>query len=433
MGTAKVISLSVRPLRASHLCFNVDGILGGPLASTKGELPVPSLGAKVAAFPFDAFYDVLISAPTTPLGDKSRLFYDPTELQKHTAPYALATLRAEGRKLALYKAIDARQNVFHAKYKNKSVIIDKMNKYYASTLLVNGQVTPNPDSKPSRLVRLSHLANEQWEDLSKAYSHDHRKGVVKATMNSITSYSNSATGYFGVVQPAQAGKGVGEFVNPPQQGNWPELLADVDYDLTQEFNAGSSTIANTDYGYRVPFTEDQAKNERAQISLIDQEFAQFMAGQTLPNLDQVFTNELDSINMDVCRLQIAVLDTILMSPISGTVTGIYKRPGDFVRAGDPVICVEDSTTVLLVGKLVYPEPIPLFYEVNIQTKLLGSTPTTNPITGVVVAARGQGEEDQWDIVIEVPENVNSSGQPIFPLGYHFDYDDTTLTISPPFL
>ena len=38
----------------------------------------------------------------------------------------------------------------------------------------------------------------------------------------------------------------------------------------------NQTITNTDYGYRIPYIESEAQNERAQISLMDQQFAQFM-------------------------------------------------------------------------------------------------------------------------------------------------------------
>jgi hypothetical protein len=180
-----------------------------------------------------------------------------------------------------------------------------------------------------------------------------------------------------------------------------------------------------DYGYRVPSIEDNAKNERAQISLIDQQFAQFMVGLTLPKLEDSLANELNSIDCDVGRLQIGVLDTILMSPIAGIVTGVYKKPGDFVRAGEPVIRVEDSSTVLLVAKLIFPGPIAINSIVTISSNLFESIPT-NTISGRVVAVRGQSEDDQWEVIVQYTNNSTESW--ILPLGYHFDYDDTSVSI-----
>ena len=61
-----------------------------------------------------------------------------------------------------------------------------------------------------------------------------------------------------------------------------------------------------------------------------------MYSQKFQNLEQVFQNELNSIDGDVYRLQIAFLSTILMSPINGIVTGVYKNPGEAVRRVNPL-------------------------------------------------------------------------------------------------
>jgi hypothetical protein len=173
-----------------------------------------------------------------------------------------------------------------------------------------------------------------------------------------------------------------------------------------------------------------AQYERAQISLIDQQFAQFMYGlpleplvhSPLPKLDQIFNNELNSLNADVYQLQIAYLNTILLSPIPGIVTGIYKNPGEAVKAGEPVIRVENDKVILLVGTLVYPGPIKVGSAVTVSTTLFdtGNPPTT--VTGGAVAVRGRREQDDhWDVIV-LCSNLDSNNSPIFPLGYHFDYD-----------
>jgi biotin carboxyl carrier protein len=209
----------------------------------------------------------------------------------------------------------------------------------------------------------------------------------------------------------------------------------ADYQRTESYAKATQTqyILNTDYGYRAPYFENHAQYEHAQISLIDQQFAAFMYSQNLPDLKQVFANELSSIDADVYRLQVAYLNTILMSPIAGTVTGVYKHPGDAVRAGEPVLRVENTATVLLVATLIYPGPITLGSTVTVQTKLFDAgSPTTFPPSpsppGTVVAVRGKGKDDMWEVIVQC-DNLDGSGNPILPLGYHFDFDDTTVTIS----
>jgi len=119
------------------------------------------------------------------------------------------------------------------------------------------------------------------------------------------------------------------------------------------------------------------------------------------------------------------LNTILISPIRGTVTGIYKNPGDAVKAGEPVIRVENSEVILLVATLIYAARISIGSVVTVKTGLFDSS-TSQLIIGRVVAARGGSEDNQWEVIVRCDNT--SGGHPIFPLGYHFDYDDTTVTI-----
>jgi biotin carboxyl carrier protein len=449
MGSAKVASLNVRPLQVSHLCFETDGILGQSTAQ---------LGATVTAFDFAGFYAVLGSMPTA-AGDPSRLLYDFLQIQSVVGPSTLASLRAEPRKAALDKAISARQNAYFAKYGNAPAIISLMNDFYSPAVI---------DSKPNRLAILSALADDQANELKAAYTSDNRTGVVKTTNSALQSTTETA-GYTSETGSSTQSGSITEYgqsndesigipdvsgtINPPPAGGgtipWSvneAVNVDLDYGTSKETSTsnGSSTsndrstsygsaqelqtIVNTDYGYRIPYLESQAQNQRAQISLIDQQFAQFMYGQNLPNLATVFQNELTSIDADVYRLQIAYLNTILMSPIAGTVTGLYKNPGDPVRAGEPVFRVENSSVILLMAKLIYPGRISIGSSVTVETPLFEQPGPLTSITGDVVAVRGEREDNQWEVIVSC-DNLDASANPIFPLGYHFDYDDTTVTIT----
>ncbi|HEY1892391.1 MAG TPA: HlyD family efflux transporter periplasmic adaptor subunit [Steroidobacteraceae bacterium] len=425
MGTAKVVSLTVRPLQASHLCFEVDGILGESYAQ---------LGAPVTGFDFPALYNALSKSPTIS-GDPSRLRFDATAIHDGVKSYTLLTLRAEAGKATLNKAVGSRQNSYFAKYGNATDIIAKMNTFYSPAVF---------NSKPNRLAILSSLADDQATALRSAYISDGRTGVVKTT-GSILNSSTQSGG-----QSSESGQSnlesVGTVVSgtiplPPGSGapfaGWtfpgPDTLQ-----LEQGTSSDSTTstarssehqmIVNTDYGYRTPYFESQAQNERAQISLIDQQFAQFMSGQNLPNLVEVFKNELSAIDSDVYRLQIAYLNTILLSPFDGTVTGIYKTPGDAVRAGEPVVRVENNGVVLLVATLIYRGPITIGASVTVTTQLFDSSGAPTSIMGTVAAARGHTADDHWEVIVQC-NNLDSTAKPIFPLGYHFDYDDTTVSIT----
>ena len=409
MGTAKVVTINARPLQASHLCFEVDGILG--------QLNT-QLGATATLFDFDGFYATLASAPTT--GDPSRLEYDAPTIQSSVQPATLASLRAEPRKAALNKAINSRQNTYYAKYANASDIIGQIISAYSPSLA---------GSKAARLANLAVLAQQQANTMGAAYTADGRAGVVKTTTSqlSTTGSSNQESG------EAPVGEQTLAPLPPPGvsiggkwgfTGNMPENLTVSVGDSTE-----SQTVTNWDYGYRVPYLESQAQNERAQISLIDQQFPLLVGQYALPNLVNIFNNDLSSMDSDVYRLQVAFLNTILLAPFAGTVTGVYKNPGDAVKAGEPVIRVEDNTTVLLVATLIYRDPIVLGSTVKVKTSLYDSASSPLTISGSVVSVRGnKAGDDHWDVVVSC-NNVGSGGAAILPINYSFDFDDTVVTIT----
>jgi biotin carboxyl carrier protein len=206
---------------------------------------------------------------------------------------------------------------------------------------------------------------------------------------------------------------------------------DVDFGASTEVTQSKGTakdtqnITNTDYGYRMPSIESNAQNARAQISLIDEKWATFMASQNLHNLETVLTNELQSIDCDIYRLQVAYLDTLLMSPIVGMVTGVYKHPGDPVSAGEPVLRIESTDQLLLTGTVIYPGPItPSVTVATIQTNMFDAGGPPTSFSGKVVAARGYRQDNEWQIAVR----LDSSGNGL-PLGYRFDYDDTTISFA----
>ena len=197
----------------------------------------------------------------------------------------------------------------------------------------------------------------------------------------------------------------------------------------QALQAQNGTIDSQEF--RHPFYDAKAQYQRAQISLIDQKYSALLSAQNIPNLATVFTNELASIDADVYQLQIAYLNTILMSPIGGVVTGVYKNPGDPVSAGEPVIRVEYFDVILIEAIVIFRGPVLVNQTtVTITTALFGSSsgqPTS--ISGLVVSARIHDADDTWHLVVECANTDGSTPpKPIFPPGYRFDPDDTTVTI-----
>lgn len=433
---AGVVRLKVTPLQAAQLALEASGIVG--------EWSL-ALGQTVTAFNFAAFYANL---GTTVAGSPAQLQYDSQAIDAAVAASSLLALRAESQKAALDAAVAARANAYYAKYGNQAAIIAQMQTYYSPTVAF---------SKPFLLASLSKAAQDQANALQAAYTLDGRTGVVRTTTSALNSTTTSQGLSFESEQSTTKGTetttgsdvdyldetvtqlpGGVPVLSPPLFADETIVQSTTTPDLsgtdTSETRASGSaretgSIINTGYGYRVPSIEAAARNFRAQASLIDEQFAQFMAGQNLPYLAQVFGNELAMIDLAVKRLQVAYLNTILLSPIDGIVTGIFTNLGDPVKAGDVVARVENNQAVLLEGTVVYRDMISVGDTVTVQTTLFSDPSQPTSITGTVAAARGQeSHDDWWDIAVNCA-NTDSSGSPIFPLEYSFDYDDTTVVIS----
>jgi hypothetical protein len=460
MPDGKVVSLKATPSKSAILCFDAEGIIA------QSDV---RLGQSVSGFDFPSFYAELGS---TVADSPARLVYDSQAIStdKAVLTSALMTLRAEPRKALLDKAIAARENAYYQKYADQAAVIALQRQYYDPA---------NPDSKPARLATLSTVAQEQADALINAYVDDERTGVIKATTSGLNSLTNSVgssiTQSSSQADTTSSGQNLqdnsmaGEIIrytNSSSQTAGYDPSETLTRSGTRTWGGGtdstntpsvttyltggthqsgsgaagvasngqvtlSQTIVNTDYGYRVPSAEAIAQNHRAQISLMDEQFAQFMLGQDLPYLEKVFANELAAIDLDVKRLQVAYLDTILLSPINGVVTSIFKQPGEGVRAGEGVIRVEDNTNVLVVGTIIQRELVPLGATATITyapfSEPLAAPPL--PITGTIVAAQGHtSEDDWWDVVVSC-DNVDGNGEPILPLYYHFDFDNTSILIS----
>ncbi len=472
-----VVSLKARPWQVSLLSFEIGGIL---------EALNVELGATVAQFDFTTFYGGL---GATNVSDASRLTYDSQGILTALAgpPQAvLAALRTEAQGAALDRLVNARQNAWFSKYGPTQItnIVNAATTYYGSGASAN----------PAMLSNLSTLAQTQADQLAAAYlatGRGYPSGgspvVVQNTSSVLTSktittdassatpdlvttttphITSQTTGQSDQDEVSQTGSGgysesPGSFPGQPVPGSiaWvsgsgssgsdiesasssttTETGTSTSVETGSESTTGSAyavqteQIVNTDYTYRIPSIESQAQNLRAQISLNDQQFTLLLTTQNLPKLSTVLQNELKSIDLGVYQLQLGFMSGLLLAPFDGTVTGIYKYPGDAVRPGEPVLRVEDNSQLLLVMRLVYSGPIKIATtatpatQITVSTSLYDAAALAPPIVGTVISARGGGDDDLWDLVVKCANPLDINGDPVIPIGYTFDYDNTTVNV-----
>jgi hypothetical protein len=436
MPSAKPVFMEVRPFQVSHLCFEVGGILGESFAE---------LGASVSAFDFGSLYNAFRAAtPSKAVEHPGRLAFDSEAIDLATKiapvvvikdvpqpshPAALAALRAQPLKTALDKAISARANAFITKYANAEPTIANLKE----TARIKGELLP----------RLSDGMTLQTQLLFKEYEKDGLTGVndhveqkviidgipvkltfekgsvVKDVINITVSEGDTKSTVQNVVTTNTTS------TDPVTQ----KPTSKSDSTATSTPPAGSENTRGGQYTqtrqieYRAPSLECLARNERAQIMLRDEQFANFLQTQNLERLDEVWKNELASIDADVNQLQIAYLNTVLLSPIQGTVTGVYKNPGDTVSPGEPIFRVENDAVVLIVAQVVCRGAVRVGSFLSINTTLFNAdgTPSHAFIEATIVSARGQGDDDQWEVIGKF-SNIDAGGTKILPLGYRFDND-----------
>lgn len=430
MGAAKVISMVAQPALASDLCFEIGGIL-----DTRMEL-----GQEVsAAVDYQGLCEMLKTSTLKP-GTTSRLFCDSKGFMSIVGHFSVGSLRNEDRKAVLDSAVNARENIHYSKYADSQSVIATIRAYYSAD---------SPGSKSQRLDSLREIAEQQASELQSAYSED-GVSVVRSTNSLIRSQTSSdgSSNRYGLFnqesipvalsrdtllphqlpQPENKDK-LFAFKFPVSRGERAVYTIGRTYEGSDNIGhaSGDQQATHQDYEYKIPTLDAAARNNRAQISLMDQRFEAFMFERITPKLEKIFKNELDSIDNDVYQIQIALLKSFITSPIPGIVTGVFKNPGEAVAAGEPVIRIEDSTDVQMVANLVHHAHIGIGALATISTTL-GPKSTTVTLTGNVVAARGQGNGARWEVVINA-KNHDSSGNILLPLGYCFDPEYTEVTIA----
>jgi multidrug resistance efflux pump len=425
---ARAINLRVRPLQSVDLNFPVDGIVGA-------QSDIHLLGKPVKAFDLNKLYSVLSTTvtpraadlprgkgkfqaerPLLPASDQpfgwGRLKYDCATIRDELGEYVLFELRAEQIKAAVDKAIAQRENAWVQKFESN---------VYTATLNAYGRSDPN--GRLGRLQRLATISQVQHDRLRTEYDKDFNsatkypeivsQGIVKAAL--MTDTTNSSP------------------VHTKNQGS--ESVQNWQGNMIPSQSVQSVTRG---YDYRHPSLENDAQFERAQLSLLDEQLTalsttNYVCGSEVEQSilahgdRRYFANDLRAIDLDVKRLQVAYIDTLLISPIDGVVTGVFRNVGDSVRAAQAVVRVENDAEILLVGTLKFRGLVRIGQTVSVTTQLFDSKQSLS-VSGQVTAVRGHDSEDElWDVIIRCG-NRDDAGVPIFPINYNFDFDDTHVDV-----
>lgn len=471
---AKSINLRVRPVQSVDLCFPVDGILAGVWRqAVPGQRESPGatrndnhlLGKSVKAFDLANLYALLgtIVTPargkfvgpgkpvvweplpdgTQPLG-WGRLKYDSKAIREEMSESILFELRAEQVKAALDKAVGQRENIWVQKY--ESAVYEASERVYDRD---------KSNSKLNRLKKLEAISQLTHDRLGKEYEGDpglvddpitHEKNPAIVKFSSTHTDTNSLRGR-SYPDPTDKTKMLQDWdvfrVGATPTGQPLYNVDDKDnkrWDYTLNQASDSST---KDFDFKIPSYENEAKFQRAQVSLLDEQLSavsatnyacgshaerHWMEAKPTGLTPRYLANDLAAIDLDIKRLQVAYMDTMLVSPIDGVVTGVFRNIGDSVRAAQPVVRIENDIEIYLVGTLKCRGVLLIGQDISVTTNL-ADTSLQRTVPGTVAAVRGHdSENDLWDVLI-LFDNRLGGDEALLPINYNLDFDTTTIDVT----
>jgi hypothetical protein len=396
MVTAKAISLSVRPVQSADLCFPIGGIIE--------DQPDNLLGQNVRAFNRAALVNRLEPNAALPLNPNEGITLERgrsiiSVIEQLESPVVVAVLYGPdridreigGNVLSRLRAADLANQLVQAvswyELKSSADLTDEAVEARRSLL---GRNANDPGSLSRLLDNLSSLVRNRGEAIQRLYEANGPDDVQNQTTTSET--KSKTTG-------------------------------------GQSFDTTSST-GTTYFGrdYRYPWMDNRIDHLRADIALRQERLAarRLMAVQTPRSLS--FERAMTA--SEVRKIQISYLDTFLVAPFDGVITGVFRNLGEFVSAGQPVLRLENDTKVYLVGTIKCRGLVHIGDTAKVTTTLFGEpgSPLVE-IEGTVSAVRGhESVDEQWDVLIRC--NNIKNGTRILPLNYNFDFDSTEIEITP---
>mgnify|MGYP003576307835 CR=1 FL=1 len=383
MHEAKAVNLRVRPFKSVDLCYPVSGII-----CAQPDL----LGQKVRRFPVHDFYTRLSETD----GSADRLKWGSRQIHEHfflgETPGApgvsvLSHLRNVSEAADLDSALLMRQNAYLTSY--SSEVLEEVQRVY------NYDPGDAGAARHTLLVQAERDLTSLYNGLDSVYK---KRGLWGKVVVKTRSDQDNAG-----VQFMPGG--------------------DVYFD-------GASHTLTSGYEYRYPSVENDLRYHQARAA-IRQEILNAQRMRIMcEHGGTTFPNEVSAIDLRIRKLQSDYIDTILTSPIDGTVTGVFRTLGDFIQAGEPVLRVEDDEGVYLVGTIKCRAMVRPGGKYTLTARLFEAAGAVDTdVQGEVVTVRGHDAvSEQWDI-LALCENRTPGGVPILPINYHFDFESTSILVS----
>ena len=410
----KVRTLTVRPIQSADLAFEMPGIISFQ------DFEKARLGERINKCDLESeIYHLLNDSDQS-----SGLFkLDAESILDRLKGYILFALNNRSLSASLKQSILARANAYLEKYSKIKEIEGFYKDVYASS-----------DASKSKLKQLESLRQSHEDkitELVKKYNELGRKIVVdaKSTVR-ITPLATQTSGH--IIGVSSNSHTVPDVISKPQimkGGSWKDLESEPDLANASNASLFSQESISDLVDFKYPRKDEEIVLQRIQLDIQDELLKHQLISIKVHNLTQVMSNELRLLELEITKLQNALLQTLLISPFSGLITAIYKDVGETVGAGEPILRIENDEELLVVGFIQYRGSLRLQQQVTLATKIF-ETNETKELPGRLVAIRGHdADDDEWDVIIHC-SNAENPDERIIPINYHFDKDTTELFVHP---
>jgi hypothetical protein len=404
----KIRSLTVRPIQSADLAFEMPGMISFQ------DFDKAKLGQRVNKCDLEnEIYRLLNESDQS-----SGLFkFHAENILDKLKGFVFFTLNNRTLRAALKQSILVRANAFLEKYSK----IKEIEAFYK-------EIYANSDASKSKIKRLELLRQSHKDKISELvgkYNELGKKIVVDAKSTvKIAPLATKTSGHTIVV--SSGNHTIPDVTNKPQilkGGSWKDLESEGDLANASNASLFSEETTTNLVDFKYPLKDEEIALQRIELEIQDELLKHQLIDLKVQNLSQIMSNELQQLELDITKLQNAFLQTLLISPISGIITAIYKDLGETISPGEPVIRIENDDELLIVGFIQFRGLLQVHQTATLATKIF-ETNETKEITGELVAIRGHdADDDEWDVIIRCPNSDH-----IIPINYHFDKDTTELFI-----
>ena len=408
--SGKIRTLRVRPLHSADIGFNSGGIID------ERNAVLARLGAQVTPFDFQNLIQSNIDLKQT--NGNGRLLFDAAAIEAAIGQQHIYALRNDGIRATLSQAITQREMSWLQRYKHKKQILDVLNSVYTST----GAGT----TKLERLSALAVRSLQRRTAIENAYLDEAKKnpqwsGVVRdsvsntailgrtisTTENTPVGAQNSGLSIAVRATPpsGNAGGNMDHSYSPssvtPQIWNGQAYVPPTAGKLTyqaQQTTIDSSGVqqysTSKGFEFRHPIDDNVLRDERNQTDLQDELLTQSLFAMRVPEMDRLLDAELEAIDLDIAKIQLRYAQTFLFAPIAGRVTAVYKEVGESAQPGEPVVRIESSDEILLVGAIQYRGVLDVDNNVQIVANDVFDDGDSLTLTGTLRSVRGHDANDE---------------------------------------